>query len=358
MKARKVSVVVSILGVLAGCAHDVADMPVEADAQDEAVLEQSIAPIIGLWAAATWLGAIASAANNPSGGAAPSSSATAALKSAGFSSIGGEADSSPAIASWGEGRLDVFVRAASGSLWQRAYTAGGSDWTELGGTLQGDPAAVSWGPGRIDVFARGSDNAMWHKAYDDGAWQAWRSLGGTFASAPAVASGAGRARRGRPQQLRPRPVSFVTASGSVAAIDGSANLDPAVAVENAVSPVVRSTNGSLYYRRFETGWSAWQQLPGTSTVQSAPAIAAGDGKVEVYVRGRDNQLYNSTYSGGRWANPKRIGGALTNAPDAVRSGPNRVDVVVTGPDKAVYHRFFSSEPSASRDSSSAGAPGI
>lgn len=79
-------------------------------------------------------------------------------------SVGGLlATSSPALASWGPGRLDLFVRGDDNALWHNCISDAESPWVSLGGILTAAPAAVSWGEGRIDVFAKGTDNALWHR---------------------------------------------------------------------------------------------------------------------------------------------------------------------------------------------------
>jgi hypothetical protein len=120
----------------------------------------------------------------------------------------GPLTSAPTVASWGDGRLDVFVRGSDDRLWQRSchITIGGGnlcdggDWSGWqappvgGGALGSAPAAVSWGSGRIDVFVRGTDSTPYHVSFDNGSWgPGWVPLGGQTFHAPAAASrGAGR----------------------------------------------------------------------------------------------------------------------------------------------------------------------
>ena len=82
---------------------------------------------------------------------------------------------SPALASWGPGRLDVFSRGEDDALWHMSRTAGAasewSAWESLGGIVTAGPAATSWGPGRIDTFVRGTDGAFWHRWFEGG-WSA------------------------------------------------------------------------------------------------------------------------------------------------------------------------------------------
>jgi hypothetical protein len=109
--------------------------------------------------------------------------------------------SDPAVTSWGQGRMDLFVYAtdvfsadrnarfllhtwANNSTWSGQWEVRGS------GYMQGNPAAVSWGPGRIDIFARGGGNELDHEWYDsgNGGWHGWENKGGILPASPVVAS--------------------------------------------------------------------------------------------------------------------------------------------------------------------------
>lgn len=95
---------------------------------------------------------------------------------------------SPAIASWGPNRLDVFVRGGAGNhhLWQLACTTGNcaslSHWpgsfNALGGVLASDPSASAARKSpipRIDVVARHIDDNIdpWGNVVPDGVWHKW-----------------------------------------------------------------------------------------------------------------------------------------------------------------------------------------
>jgi hypothetical protein len=102
------------------------------------------------------------------------------------------AHSAPAVASWGAGRLDVFVKGASNQLLHEWFdnSTWAQGWESFPGDplqLAGAPAAVSWGPGRLDIFVRALDNTIRHKAYD-GNWYNWENNGGNMAGDPAVTS--------------------------------------------------------------------------------------------------------------------------------------------------------------------------
>jgi hypothetical protein len=82
----------------------------------------------------------------------------------------------PGAVSWGPDRLDVFAVGPNDHLYHRYsgdngqtwYPAGGS-WEYLAGTMATTPQVASWGPGRLDVFG-GYGNALEHLAYTGAGW--------------------------------------------------------------------------------------------------------------------------------------------------------------------------------------------
>jgi hypothetical protein len=213
--------------------------------------------------------------------------------------------SSPAVASSGSGRTDLFTRASNGRLSYQYRLSGGS-WTrplDLGGTIASQPAAVSWTPGRLDVFARGTNNALHHRAYSGGRWSAWEDLGGVLTSAPAVESWA-------PGRL---------------------------------DVVVRGGDNALYHRYFQSGgrWSPWRRLGGILT--SSPTITAWSARrLDVFARGGGNAIYHRWFDGTAWRGWERLSGATTSTsqPAAASVGVRRLDVVIRGTNSAMWSRSF------------------
>jgi hypothetical protein len=71
--------------------------------------------------------------------------------------IGGQLASSPAVATAGPDRFDVFVRGTDYALWW-IYTAGnGWQWEQVGGALTSTPVVTA----RLDIFVRGMDASLW-----------------------------------------------------------------------------------------------------------------------------------------------------------------------------------------------------
>lgn len=63
-------------------------------------------------------------------------------------------------------------------------------WTSLGGQFISGPAIVTLGPGSLHVFGLGTDASLFHQWWNGHAWSGWQRLGGRFIAAP-VAIGRG-----------------------------------------------------------------------------------------------------------------------------------------------------------------------
>ena len=54
----------------------------------------------------------------------------------------------------------MYHKAWDGNAWLPSPTG----WEALGGTFDSAPAVASWGSDRLDIFGLGTDNSMYHKA--------------------------------------------------------------------------------------------------------------------------------------------------------------------------------------------------
>jgi hypothetical protein len=254
----------------------------------------------------------------------------------------------PAVASWGPGRLDLFVQGGDHLLYHRWTTdsaASFSVWQSLGappGGLASSPAAVSWGPNRIDVFVRGADNALWHLWWDGHAWRGWERLGGFLLSAPAVASwssnrldvfviGGGHAMYHLAWSGVWHP--FESLGGYGVQDPGAASWGP-----NRVDVFTLSSNNLLYRRFWNGSWSGWsQEVPGFWF--SGPSVASpAFGRLDVFLESSDTgQPMGHAFWAGAWYEDSE-GGSLTSAPGAVGSY-RRLDVFVRGTDGNLWHTF-------------------
>ena len=295
----------------------------------------------------------------PGGGVAPSTTAGSATVQilqpawSGWLGLGAvpppgmAGGSSPAVASWAPGRLDLFAEGADAALWHRWSTDGGvtwSGWENLGGGLIGGPAAVSWAANRIDVFVRGFDNQLWHKWWDGSSWSGWEPLGGGLTSAPAVSSWAAG-----------RLDVFVDGGG-----------------------------GAIFHKWYDGGWSGWENLGGVGRFSPA-AVSWAAGRIDLFTVGTDGRMYHQVYAGGwsgwfkdffltfasgpavsTWGpwrldmfaassspgNPmthvwfdgawhaESLGGALSSGPAGVSWGYPRIDTFVQGTDHKLWYQWY------------------
>ncbi len=208
----------------------------------------------------------------------------------------------PAVASWGNGRIDLFARGTDDALWHKWYDGTWHGWENLGGYLTSDPAAVSWGPGEIHVVARGGDNRLWFQYFHQAAgWSGW---------APVPAS----------------PV--VTAAPSISSW-GPGRLDI----------FGLATDGTIRSIWYQGGWGSWYSLGGYLT--SAPAATSwGPGVISVFARGGDNAVWNRNFINNAWGNWASLGGSATSAPAVVSRGAWNLDVFVRSTDKAIWTTNF------------------
>lgn len=239
---------------------------------------------------------------------------------------------SPAVASRGRDRLDVFVRGADDGLWARSNNGQGwSGWERdpSGLVLTSAPAAATWGKylqtnggvdtftGPVDVFARGADNALWH-TWRGNAWSGQReSLGhppsGPLTSAPTVASwGEGRLDvfvRGSDNRLWQRTCDIPISAG---VCDGN-------------------------------DWSPWQAPPvGGGALGSAPAaVSWGSGRIDVFTRGTDSTPYHVSFDNGSWGPGwVPLGGQTFHAPAVASPGQGRLYLFVRGTNGILYRQRF------------------
>ena len=111
----------------------------------------------------------------------------------GWASLGGAIASNISVGSNSDGRLQVFARSTSNSVFHNSQTTPGgtwSGWASLGGGTAGDPSVGRNSDGRLQVFARGTNNAGWttSQTTPGGIWSGWASLGGAIASNISVGS--------------------------------------------------------------------------------------------------------------------------------------------------------------------------
>jgi hypothetical protein len=262
------------------------------------------------------------------------------------------ASGAPAVASWSQGRLDLFALGMDGDLWHAFRTPGAdlSAWEDLGGQLASAPTAVSWGSDRVDVFAQGTDGALWHKWWSANAWSAWESLGGQLTSAPAVASWAGGrldvVARGTDGGVWHR---WWTGTGwnGWESLGGQCTGDPGIGSWGPGAVDVfclgaTTTPAALWHRWFRVNqWTGWlQEVPG-GWADGVSAASWAFNRLDVF--GADagsGALAHAWWDGVRWRR-EVLDGVLASTPTATSWAAGRIDVFVLGTDGRLYHKDWS-----------------
>src|SRR6185369_14180436 len=100
---------------------------------------------------------------------------------------------SPAAVSWSNGRIDVVARgtAAGNPLIHKWYQGTWGSWETLGGSMATSPAIASWGPGRLDIFYLDSAQTL-RTQWFNGTWHAEAAITGeTYSGQPSAVSWGG-----------------------------------------------------------------------------------------------------------------------------------------------------------------------
>lgn len=238
--------------------------------------------------------------------------------------LGGTLNGGPAVTTWGEGRLDVFVRGTDNQLHHQWYNANQNPpwrgWEPLGGIHTSDPAAVSWGVNRIDVFERGQNGQLWHNYHNGAMWSGWTAEG----------------------------VSGLATNGGPAVTTwGPGRLDL----------FVRGTDNQLYHKWYSNNrWSderdgfpaGWQPLGGQLTSDPS-AVAWGSGRIDVFAVGPSHNLVHRWFDtrDGGWSGWESLGGGLQEisgnligSPAVSSWSPGRLDVIVKADHGPLYHKWF------------------
>jgi len=195
------------------------------------------------------------------------------------------------------------------SLFAVVSSAASVSGTVMAGTGPAASTTEVHGPtgygGFVDYFAVDTSGALWH-TNGSGTWD---SLGGVSTSSPAAVS--------------PYGTSYYR-----------------------LDVFVRGSNGALYWKYCQNGWSSWQSLGGQLAAGTGPAVASWSaGRLDVFVAGTNGALYHKWYSGGAWSGWQNLGGKLTASPAAtfdVAMSPasENIWVFVRGTDGAVWQKYY------------------
>jgi hypothetical protein len=189
-------------------------------------------------------------------------------------------NNAPALARNADGRLEVLVVSADGTVWHawQVPGAGWSGWSSLGKpgnqNASGIAALAANADGRLEAFVIGEDRAVWHRWQlpRGGHWSAWSRLG----------------------QPGGRPVDYLAVGANA---DGRLEL------------FVPGDDYAMWHR-WQTapnnGWSAWSSLgqPGEEQPTGWLKLAHGsDGRLELFVVTLEGNLWHAAQvtPGGHWA---------------------------------------------------------
>jgi hypothetical protein len=260
------------------------------------------------------------------------------------SNCGGSGQAEPAITSWGQGRLDLFVCGSNSHLWHRWWDSnvGWSAWEDMGGVLTSPPSAVSWEPNRIDVVARAQYGEIYHWAWNGSSWSN-ENIQGVSKGAPSVSS-RGKAMldvfvRGTDDALWIKSLYPGTGWTGWNKVGGGLSAAPSSVSwgSNRIDVIVRGTYNDYWHAWWAGSSWNWENLGGSFT--SPPAVSSrGVNALDVYGRGTYGDLWHRTLIPGvGWAAWENMGGYMTSGPSAVSWGSERIDIVNSSTDYSIAH---------------------
>jgi len=166
------------------------------------------------------------------------------------------------VISWGVGRIDIVgISNKDGSIEQKYYQDGWSDWTNLGGgPFIGTPVVSSWGSGRLDIWAIDKSGELNHLFWDGYQWQGWEKHGGKFSETPKVVHWA----------------------------------------EGKINVVGKYKDGGYHILNYDNGWNGWWDI--SSGYVSEPGLLAKKGENFLYVFGinEEKSLRLQIWTGYDW----------------------------------------------------------
>ena len=92
-------------------------------------------------------------------------------------------NSSPRCVSRGVNLVDCVALGQDNAVWYTSYNGTWSNWGSLGGSFASAPAIVSWSADRLPVYVRGTDNRFYHNVWHNGKWSGWDNLLGQLPNA-------------------------------------------------------------------------------------------------------------------------------------------------------------------------------
>lgn len=255
------------------------------------------------------------------------------------------------MASWGVGRLDLFVVGSDSSLYQNTFS--NNQWggySDIGSRISWiyDPMVISRQTNNYDAFVVGNNHAVTHRHWDGTQWID-EPLGGSALSPPAVTSRddgsidifivdadhtiwhnelaggsstwSGFVSFGRTadnqlfQSHQPAAVSCSTDHMQVVAVAGDSGLQ-----------TKRWTS--------QGGWSPWQRVDSGGLYTTGPAAVCGraPNTIDMLMIGYDSSMYilTSDNAGVAWNPRTNLGGSWAYRPTVISVSQGVLDVFVVG----------------------------
>jgi lysozyme len=250
--------------------------------------------------------------------------------------------SDPSVVSSGPGQIDAFWEGEDHNLWESSFTGGwfgSGTWStpvSLGvGLLASQPRAVSGGPGLIDVFWKAADGTLWADRSSNGGWSGASPLdSGALGGNPVVATTGGGSDT---VFWRDAAGDLWTDGGAPWGFTGAERLtsaplaaDPSVGAAAGSIDVFWNGGGQLWHGAL-TGsvWSGAAAL-GTATVAGSPSVVdLAPGAVIVNSREPSGLMASLLYtSASGLVGPEGLGATATSDPSSVVfAGGGAIDVV-------------------------------
>lgn len=269
-----------------------------------------------------------------------------------FQSLGGVFTSPPALVSLGRDDVSVFIFAVGSdqALWYvrlDGFAGEGdefvwSDWQSLGGILVSPPHATMFG--ELDdlllVFGVGTDHALWTRSLSlsTGVWSGWQSLGHRLCSPPFAVTW--RKETFAVFALGTDSAIWYTMGSEWKSLGGTFATAPcAVSTFRHVHVFAADAQRALQHRAWDgSSWSDWESLGGI--VMSPPTANNQQELIHVFGLGTDSAIWRRRWVGDSWSDWHSLGRAYLAPPGAIgRAGdvfPTR-DLVALGVNHAVWH---------------------
>jgi hypothetical protein len=213
-------------------------------------------------------------------------------------------DYAPAVTTGGN-NLDLFIVGKDGGVWLNFWSSltGWLGYNSIGGAATSGPSATRWGAGaNLAVAVKGTDNFFWiNVAQGPGhpSFGGWKKIPGqTFEGSPALT-------------LLP--------------------VDNVLYLFGKLGHTIYVARNDVHTGVYDqSGWSAWQDVPGGGQLESAPAaVALGRFSIELVAQGLDGNFWINETTALTWTGWSQVPGLSfqTGAQPAVSSwGTNHIDV--------------------------------